>query len=119
VLTIRKQQLQVFEQHALAHFEERALAHLRSAIPVDYARVGETAARHSIRSALRKSKLYGFTNEFEVLTFLNLMYLVGLDFDEDPAHPWARDILTDPRLGTRVKISRLLARVKRLGDNPS
>jgi hypothetical protein len=112
MLTIRREQRLAFAQPMLRNFEERALAHLRETIPEDYARVGDEAARQSIHTALHESKQYGFTTEFEVLTYLNLMYLLGFEFDQDPALPWVRRILTDERLGASAKIARLLRHFK-------
>ena len=49
---------------------------------------------HAMKAAGCEVISYGVESEYDVSRYLNLMVVFGDDFDTDPAHPWASDILT-------------------------
>ena len=50
----------------------------------DGASMTPAALRASVRHAMTRSEAYGVTAEVDVLTYLNVMYMLGFEFDADP-----------------------------------
>ena len=107
MLIIRDTQMQAFANMLAGAFEQTALAHLRQSLPEACAEIGETAVRQSIRLAVRKCAQYQFDTVSETLRYLNIMYWVGFDFDEDPECPWAQKILNNENLDSEEKLDAL------------
>lgn len=95
MLTIRKEQVAVFDKVALGEFEAETLEHLKEFTPKHSERLGDVGLRQVLRLGLEGSKKYGFTNRGPVRLYLECMFLLGSYFDQDPQFPWAIDILID------------------------
>ncbi len=106
MLIIRNAQMEALSQAMKESFESRAVAHLKRALPEETAELGESEVRQSVRLAVLKAGRHGLTDEYNILRFLNLMYVLGFHFDDDPGIPWARKILADTALqaGTRMDL---------------
>jgi hypothetical protein len=113
VWLIRPEQMRVFEEAALAGFEQRAVAHLQRALPDRCAALGPSAVLHSVRRAITKARGYGITSELDVLTFLNLTYLLGFDFDAEPRFAWATERLKAADVQPAVRLRLILDRAAR------
>lgn len=107
-MLVRRQQIDSLNQAELRKFEDRAYQSLQRHWPDDVAARGEPAARESIRTGIERAKTYGIETERDVLSYINLMYLYGDGFDQDPRVPWAGRILRDPKLAPGAKIDRLV-----------
>lgn len=105
--------MQIFSEQLLRAFESRAVDHLRTCIPEDCERLGNAALIGSVQRAIRESKTYGLETEYQILTYLNLMYVLGFDFATDARYPWAPLLLTDKRLRGEVKTTLLLAAARK------
>ena len=103
--TIRLAQLEALASARQRELENRAIAFLRREFPEAEA-LAEQRLRESVDIALRKGETYRFGSEQEVRSYLELMFLLGFDFDEQPRFAWARQTLTDFELGpgTRLEI---------------
>lgn len=55
--------------------------------------LGPEGVRDAARHALERALSYGLDRERDALRYLSVMLTLGRDFDRDPAHPWARQIL--------------------------
>jgi hypothetical protein len=95
MLTIRKEQITVFEQAALRNFEDQMLEHLKGFTPRHYAILGEPGVRQVIRLGIERAGQYGLTSRGPVRFYIELIFMVGSDFDTDPQLPWAAEILND------------------------
>jgi hypothetical protein len=96
MLLIRAQQMQAFEQASMARFERRMVAHLRQLAPKHCKAVGEAGLRQVVRVGFARAKDHGFTKRGPVKLYLDLMIMLGSDFDSDPQYPWAAALLDDP-----------------------
>jgi hypothetical protein len=56
----------------------------------------ELASR--IESTLERARSYGILQPADACRFLDVSFVLGAQFDSDPALTWARDILTDPQV---------------------
>src|SRR4051794_7700987 len=95
MLKIRDDQYQAFARQAMLDFEAKAVGQLREGHPEKTAGVPGDALLARVRSAVGRAGRYGLKAEGEVVFFFNAAVLVGDDkFDENPAFPWAKPILT-------------------------
>jgi hypothetical protein len=95
MLVIRKEQMEVIRQAALASFENEMLAHSQKFSPQLGKVLGEQQLRLAIRRAMARADRYGFTNRGPIRLFVELMFLFGSAFDDDPQYPWVANILCD------------------------
>lgn len=95
MLRIRTNQMQTFEQTAMAGFEARMVDHLRTYFPGHYRIWGPATARTVVQYGCKKAQEYGFITERNICLYLTLMATLGGNFDTDPQLPWATAILTD------------------------
>ena len=95
MLEIRPAQMEVFQEAALLRFEDEMVGHLRQLAPQHCNAVGEEGLRQVIRTGLKRAASYGLTNRGPVRFYLDLMIMLGSDFDTDPQYPWAAVLLKD------------------------
>ncbi|MDY6991875.1 MAG: hypothetical protein SVR94_04620, partial [Pseudomonadota bacterium] len=70
--------------------------------------IGETQLRKVIQYSVSQAEQYGLTTQREVCLYLNLMLLLGSDFDTDIQLPWAKQALKDETtISPYVRIKRL------------
>lgn len=96
MLTIRREQVDVFRKALRCSFENEMVAHLTEFSPPLFSTVKEGQLRKAIRRGLDSADGYGFNFRGPVRLYLELMLLFGSSFDTDPQYPWAREILSDP-----------------------
>ncbi len=110
MLVIRQAQIDALSAALSQRFEERMVAHLWEVVPEDCEALGDEEVRRSIQTCLRKAREYRISTAFDILRYLNVMYVLGLDFDTDPRFPWARELLLDFGISPRVRMDRLVRR---------
>ncbi len=74
-------------------FEDWTLAHLQRFFPRQCARAGEPQLRKWVRHGVRRASIYGITAKKDVCKYIDVMMVLGPDFDADPKFPWAPGIL--------------------------
>ena len=99
-LVIREAQLEAFAGAVDAGLHRRLAAHLRDHFPDDCAELGEEGLGEVVEQGVERAAAHGFEVERDVALYLGLVFVLGPEFDEDPALPWARRVLEDPRLET-------------------
>ena len=103
VLVIRREQMNALLAHRRL---VRAVDHARKCFPEQCAKLTADELRRTARSALSRAGAYGMTSMRDALQFLDLMLVLGADFDE--RLPWAREILEEQTgRGARLKSTRL------------
>jgi hypothetical protein len=108
MLKIRTEQLDALEADLLRRFEERAIEHLRMHFHDLTQLFSDEQLRQRIRECTVRSKRYGLSSEQEIMCFADTTFLLGNDFDLDPAISWARDLLDDNELDSSDKAETLL-----------
>lgn len=93
MLQIRSEQMEAFQDAALAAFEDEMVEHSKEFSPRLSAVLGDDQLRLAVRSAIQRSAAYGFTFRGSIRLFIELMFLFGSGFDSDPQYPWAAKIL--------------------------
>src|SRR5215213_1636422 len=98
MIRIQKRQLGTFAAARWASFEDDLTAHLRAFFPTACASLGDAGVRAEIRYGAARAALHGVVGERDLFLYLDLMFTLGRDFDDDPDLPWARELLADPTL---------------------
>ncbi len=109
-LTIRNPQMAALEEAQRQEFGKRTIAFIRERYPEACSRFGDQAVRDMVALSLRKAREHGLTARSDILRYINVMYTLGCEFESDPRYPWAREIMSQPRLRPESKINQLTAR---------
>jgi hypothetical protein len=116
-LRIRLEQIEAFNAVAAKRFEDVALSHVSEFAPKLTAVLGADRTRAVVRLGIQRASTYGFRASGPVHLFLDLMFLLGAEFDTDPQYPWAAAILNDPSIpGEMSRADTLHARAAELLD---
>ncbi len=107
MLTIRNDQIRALAGSVSDRLTSVAVNHIRLSLPDLYAEMGADQVRESVLLAYSKASTYEMAAWSDVLAYLNVMYILGFEFDEDPRYPWAAQILRSAELQPGDK-SRLL-----------
>ena len=110
MLRIRTGQLKAFRQAGIRDSERRLLDHLFRYFPAPCRALGHAAVIKVIRCGKRRAAQYGITAERDVWAFVDVMFTLGLRFDEHPQMPWARDVLADANEAPSRRMERLRKR---------
>lgn len=78
---------------ARQRFLPRGVAHAARLFPEACRALGPEGLRELVGHALERAMAHGLDRERDVLRYLAVMMTFGRDFDVDPAHPWAREVL--------------------------
>ena len=107
MLIIRGRHQAAFDQAVARSLECGLLTHITRIFGPRVAAMGEPAARALVRKAIARAKRHGIVQEYEVSRYLDMMFLLGEDFDADVALPWAREILARAGWTETEKMDRL------------
>jgi hypothetical protein len=105
---IRAEQLDALEAAQIRRFEDLAIEHLRIYFHELTQPFSDDQLRLRVRECTIRSERYGLTSEQEIMYFLDTTFLLGNDFDLDPAISWAKDLLDDDELDPTDKAETLL-----------
>ena len=116
--TIRTGQLAAFQAALERQLADRAVLYVCRRYPETCAALDESAIRASIDRALAKRAVYRIDSEETFCAYVDLMYLLGFDFDTDPQCEWAQERLKDFDLGARTRLLLLVeeAQARRQGS---
>ena len=115
MLTIRNEQMRLFSQEEVTKFEEGMIVHLRKFFPACRL-ASETTLRELIRYGIERARSYQITARRDVCKYVDLMTVLGRDFDVDERIPWASELLHSERGATRMP--RLMNAAQRYLNKP-
>ncbi|MCD4732572.1 MAG: hypothetical protein K8R74_18375 [Bacteroidales bacterium] len=95
MLTIRKEQLQFFEDLSFQSFLDEMVDHIKDFTPKLFETIGKENIRQIIKLGITRAKKYDLTYHSTVKFYLELMFMFGCDFDSDPQYPWIKEILEE------------------------
>jgi hypothetical protein len=98
MLTIRKEQYSVFEQNEILKFENPTYIHLNQLYPEQCQDLGEPRLRRMIKYGIQRAATYEIRTAESVHKYIEVMLLLGQDFDKDSNYPWAEKLLNDENL---------------------
>ncbi|MBX3438078.1 MAG: hypothetical protein KF861_11350 [Planctomycetaceae bacterium] len=112
MLRIRPAQMRKFEDAATNLFEDSMWDRLQTFAPELCQSAGEARCRAVIQHGIERSQDYGFTNRGPVRLFIEMMYVFGFGFDDDPQYPWVGEILRR-KLDQQIRAEQLYDEVER------
>lgn len=89
--------MEVFAAGTLRKFEDLVLAHLKKFFPNQCKALGEARIRETIRYGVDRARGYQIVAERDVCKYIDLVIVLGRDFDTDDELPWAGRILRASR----------------------
>jgi len=94
-MIIRPEQMQIFSADVEQRFLRQLVAELHQFAPWHAAILGDSGLETCVQFAARRARRYGFTNRGPIRLYLQMVFLLGAEFDSDPLLPWAGRILAD------------------------
>lgn len=110
MLIIRREQIEILSQYMYKQFEDRMLIHLKKFFPDKYEALEKTKIKKLIRKGIKQASEYEIITERDVCKFIDLMFVLGKNFDKNSKISWANEILCDKSLKSPSK------RIKTLCD---
>lgn len=107
MLTIRREQISVFEDIMREKFVDRLLRHLRVDMPTMTADMCDTHLRTTIREGLVRAAGYGVITEWDLCRFAMYEVRLGTWFERAADNGWAREALASPDLGGTARMDLL------------
>jgi hypothetical protein len=102
MLQIRKEQYEELGKVSLKRFEDSMVEHIKEYFPKCFEIHKEPLIRKVILYAVDRAESYGLITERDVCLYINLVFLLGSNFDTDPQMPWAAAILNDETITDSV-----------------
>lgn len=96
MLVLRKEQVDQLQQAAKLRCADAILISLAGFPPPLFKTLEEEQRRAVIRFGMDRAEPHGLTSRDPVRLYLELMLLLGSQFDTDPQYPWAGQILAEP-----------------------
>src|ERR1041385_3846795 len=110
MLKVSNELMDAFSRAAVDVFEDRMVERLRRLFAEECLELGEEGVREMIQHGIARAQGYGIVRQHDVMLYLNLVMVLGRNFDQDPLLSWGRAILTDGKL---PEPSRRMARLYR------
>jgi len=105
MLTIHSSQMDRLSRAAL---EEWLLAHVLRFFPRHCAALGREGVRGAVQRAVALARKLGFTGDYEIVNYVDLTFMFGLEFHRRPGYEWAARILNlGPTVDPRERMERL------------
>jgi hypothetical protein len=105
--TIRPDQWQTLHATRQTALQANLMARFRELWAAQAEQLGDEAVRDWIDHAVQASRQYGLTLELDVRRYLDIMAVLGRDFDKDTRYPWASAVLADAALRPSTRIDKL------------
>jgi hypothetical protein len=93
MLVIRESQIQLLGRAVLGQFAEDRRRHAITHYPRLSGFIGDRAVREAIEDGISAAIGRGLRNRVEVGLYLDLVFLLGSGFAEDPRFPWAAELM--------------------------
>lgn len=103
MLKISNLQYTKLQEHIVSNFEDEMFRHVKTYFPNHFAIMNEEDIYHTIKYTFKKCKSYKFTTKRNLCLYLNMAFMLGSNFDNDPQYPWAKAILKGIKLKNSVR----------------
>ena len=105
MLRIRKEQMDILGEYMLKKFEDYMVVHLRQRFAEQLKGTAEEAIRTIVREGISKAKCYDIRIEHDVERYIDLMFILGDDFDTSEKILWAGELLRNNKMQPRERIN--------------
>lgn len=96
-----------FAALAQKSFEARMVRYLAEFFPDHSAKLGGRQLRELIRRGIANADKYEIRRECDVAKFIDLMMVLGSEFDKHPDTAWVRPHLLDPTATAELRLERV------------
>lgn len=111
MLVLRQSQIEVFSILEAQKFEDWMVSHLQRFFPLRCATLGNGKLRETIRRCTARAANHGIRTKRDVCKFVDLVIVLGEDFDSGEPANWASKILSKP-VNSGVKMRMLISGAK-------
>lgn len=101
MLRISEAQRAFFDREATDDFVARSATRLSQEFPDDAEALGRDGLRTVVRAGMARAARHGVDDEHGIDIWVNLMLMLGADFDTDPQLGWASDVLVAPDIAPK------------------
>ncbi len=108
MLVLRRFQIANFEKRARAGFEDEMVAHCKVFSPRLCVVLGEDQLRVVVCHLIDSARIWGFTQRGPVRLYIEMGFLFGSGFADDPQYPWIRKILESGKYPSQMQKSVML-----------
>jgi hypothetical protein len=115
MMIVRNSQLQDLRARKVEDFHDRLRKHLRRVFPDKAAPLEPEELAHRIAMGLEKASEYKLVSELELTLFLDLVFGLGPDFDEQPRNQWMVQTLERKDLDNFEKLDKIYDRLAKPG----
>lgn len=111
MLTIRDAQMHTLEE---ALWLRLIFEHIQECFPVQCEKLGTETSCDLVQRALNKAREYNFNQFVDIQQYVDLVIVLGEDFESEPEFAWTREILEDANpAGAKFRATWLYDRVIR------
>ena len=103
--------LQAFSKQQSKRFEDEMCAYFRAEYPEKYKRAGEPWVRELVQTGTEKAKRYDIYLEPDIARFIDVMFAISPNFDENEKTAWARSILDQRRMTPEQRLDAIHERL--------
>lgn len=93
MLTIRREQMRIFQSSMRERFVGRLLCHLRAEMPAATAAMCDAELCATIREGVARAEAYGVVAEWDLCRFAMYEVRLGAGFERASGNDWAREVL--------------------------
>jgi hypothetical protein len=105
MLRIRKEQMDILGEYMLKKFENYMVVHLRHRFAERLKGTPEEAIRAIVQKGISKANCYDIRIEYDVERYIDLMFILGDDFDTAEKTLWAGELLRNNKMLPRKRIN--------------
>jgi hypothetical protein len=95
-MIIRQEQMQALSEGVEHNFQRQLVEEMYQFAPWHAGILGDSGLLRCVQFAMERAKKYGFTNQGPVRLYLQMVFLLGADFDTDLLLPWTGEVLSNP-----------------------
>lgn len=107
MLVIRKYQMDEFTKYELKKFEDFMVRHLKQDLSKKVKGLPEETLRDMIQRGVSVAAYYGIRIEDDVKRYIDLMFILGEDFETSTDFSWTRDILKKEEMEPEERLNKI------------
>jgi len=116
---IRKEQMDLLADEAMKTFVSRVFDHLSEVFPDECRELGDEVVGRRITDGIERAAGYGIDIEYDMVRFIDLMFILCEDYDTSDRFPWTRQILAEPDENPTDRVDRLCERAEQELTSPA
>jgi hypothetical protein len=97
-MVIREEQMRTLSKAAEQAFQLQLVREMHEFAPWHAKALGDDGLLRCVQFAVQRAKKYGFTNRGPIRLYLQIIFLLGAEFDSDALLPWVGKVLSDPSI---------------------